>query len=108
VTVVGALTPARIADIPLDKTGQYVSTNLLSVLYLVQPALPYLRKAKGRVVLVSSGASAAGYTSWGLYSMVKAGMNSLARTLANEEKELSVWAIRPGMVDVSAQMGVWL
>jgi NAD(P)-dependent dehydrogenase (short-subunit alcohol dehydrogenase family) len=52
---------------------------------------------------VSSGASAKGYAAWGLYSMVKAGMNSLARTLAAEEKEsgVLVYAVRPGVVDVS-------
>jgi len=33
---------------------------------------------------------------------VKAGMNSLCRTIAAEEKEneIGIWAIRPGMVDV--------
>ena len=95
------LIAARLADLDLAQASEYVSTNLLSVLYMVQPALPFLRKSSGRVVLVSSGASSKGYTSWGLYSMAKAGMNSLARTLANEEKGLSVWAVRPGLVDVS-------
>ena len=81
------------------------------MLYLIKPALPYLRKSRaestaaitGRVILVSSGASAKGYAAWGLYSMVKAGMNSLARTLAAEEKEsgVLVYAVRPGVVDVS-------
>ena len=34
--------------------------------------------------------------------MVKAGMNSLCRTLAAEEKDngVGVWAVRPGMIDV--------
>jgi NAD(P)-dependent dehydrogenase (short-subunit alcohol dehydrogenase family) len=91
------------ADMDIAQAPDYVSTNLLSTLYMVQPSIAHLRASSGRVVLVSSGASTRGYTSWGLYSMAKAGMNSIARTLANEEKGLSVWAIRPGLVDASLE-----
>ncbi|WVF67512.1 hypothetical protein IAT40_002268 [Kwoniella sp. CBS 6097] len=100
----GTIDPGKIADLPTSSLIPYVQTNLLSTIYLVQPALPYLRKSKGKVVLVSSGASTTGYQAWGLYSMAKAGMNSLARTLAAEEKEngVSVYAIRPGMVNMQA------
>jgi NAD(P)-dependent dehydrogenase (short-subunit alcohol dehydrogenase family) len=84
----------------LDSLSKYVETNLLSSLYLIKPSLPFLRESKGRVVLISSGASEKGYVAWGAYSMVKAGMNSLARTLAKEEPTLGVYAIRPGQVDV--------
>ncbi|OCF32718.1 cytoplasmic protein [Kwoniella heveanensis CBS 569] len=101
----GTIDPGKIADLPTSSLIPYVQTNLLSTIYLVQPALPYLRKSKGKVVLVSSGASTTGYQAWGLYSMAKAGMNSLARTLAAEEREngVSVYAIRPGMVNTDMQ-----
>ncbi|KAK4685347.1 hypothetical protein P7C73_g4810, partial [Tremellales sp. Uapishka_1] len=99
--------PCKLADVPLSALTPYVQTNLLSTIYLVQPALPYLRDSplKGRIVLVSSGASTTGYQAWGLYSMAKAGMNSLCRTLAAEEKEngVSVFAVRPGVVDLAVQ-----
>jgi NAD(P)-dependent dehydrogenase (short-subunit alcohol dehydrogenase family) len=41
--------------------------------------------------------------------MVKAGMNSFARTLANEEGDhgVGVWAIRPGMVDVGWRVALY-
>lgn len=92
----------KIGNVQLDALIPYVQTNLLSTIYLLQPALPHLRKSKGRVVLVSSGASSTGYQAWGLYSMAKAGMNSLARTVASEEKEngVAIWSVRPGMVNV--------
>lgn len=93
---------------PLDSLIPSIQVNLLSALYLIQPALPYLRKAaeKGepsRVVFVSSGAASTGYQAWGMYSMNKAGLNSFARTLATEEKDSNVvfYAVRPGVVDVS-------
>lgn len=78
----------------------FTTTNLFSVLYLIQPALPYLRKSKGQIVLVSSGAAVKGTAAWGLYNMVKAAMNSFGRTLAEEEKDVGVFAVRPGTVDV--------
>lgn len=102
-----SLTTGKLSELPLDALAPSLETNLLSVLYLVQPAIPYLRKSAtaaspSRVILVSSGASVGAYQAWGMYSLAKAGMNSLARTLAAEEKEGNVafLAIRPGVVDV--------
>lgn len=110
--------PGRIADIPLDQLSSYSEANLHAALYLIQPALPYLRRSRlssatfsdsssskdfaGRIVLVSSGASQTGYPGWGFYCMVKSGMNALARVLAAEEKEhgVAVWAVRPGVINV--------
>ncbi|WVR09472.1 hypothetical protein IAU60_006539 [Kwoniella sp. DSM 27419] len=102
----GTIDPCKVGLLPLDSLIPYVQTNVLSTIYLVQPALPYLRKSQGKVVLVSSGASTTGYQAWGLYSMAKAGMNSLARTLAAEEKDngVSVFSIRPGMVNMQAHL----
>ena len=60
-------------------------------------------------MFVSSGAAVGDIQGWGAYSSGKAALNSLARTLANEEKESGVacWAIRPGMVDVSSLVEGW-
>lgn len=62
------------------------------------------------MILVSSGASSTGYQAWGLYSMAKAGMNSLARTVASEEREngVAIFSVRPGMVNVSNVLCCWL
>jgi NAD(P)-dependent dehydrogenase (short-subunit alcohol dehydrogenase family) len=110
---VDELTPiGKLADVPLSALAPYVQTNLLSTIFLIQAALPHLRRNgsssagssdAGRIVLVSSGASSTGYVGWGLYSMVKAAGNSLCRTLAAEEKGngVAVWSIRPGVVNVS-------
>lgn len=93
---------------PIDSLVPSLQTNLLSALYIVQPAIKHLRASAtkenpSRVVLVSSGASVGAYQAWGMYSLAKAGINSLARTLAAEEKDKNVLflSIRPGVVDVS-------
>ena len=112
VTNGNTVVPVRIADIPLDQALGHVQTNLLSALYLIQPALPHLRRTNGetsKVVLISSGSSTTGYTAQVIYSMVKAGFNSLCRTLSAEEKGngVSVWAVRPGMIDVGVDPSVF-
>ncbi|KAG8742890.1 hypothetical protein FRC12_015238, partial [Ceratobasidium sp. 428] len=73
--------------------------NLFSTLHLIKASLPSLREARGRVIFVSSGAATGGVAGWGAYSASKAALNSLARTLANEEKDIVSVALRPGVVD---------
>jgi NAD(P)-dependent dehydrogenase (short-subunit alcohol dehydrogenase family) len=103
----GTLDPmGKLSEVPLDSLVPSLQTNLLSALYIVQPAIKHLRAAASaenpaRVILVSSGASVGAYQAWGMYSLAKAGVNSLARTLAAEEKDGNVvfLSIRPGVVD---------
>lgn len=40
---------------------------------------------------------------WGAYNASKAAMNSLGRTLANEEEDLVVVSVRPGVVGTEMQ-----
>lgn len=103
----GSLEPiGKISDLNLEEISKYSDINIHASLYLIQPSLPYLRSSEngGKIVLVSSGASTASYTGWGLYCMAKAGLNSIARTIDKEEKRngVSAWAIRPGKIDVSS------
>ncbi|KAF7332073.1 Short-chain dehydrogenase/reductase family protein [Mycena kentingensis (nom. inval.)] len=56
-----------------------------------------------RVIFVSSGASVKGTAAWGPYNASKAAMNSLCRTLAQEEPDVVSVAVRPGMVDTEMQ-----
>lgn len=98
------VTAGRLADLPQDALVPYIQANILSTIYLVQAALPHLRKEEqSRVVVVSSGASTGGYAAWGLYSMAKAAQNSLVRTLGCEEQAngVSFYSVRPGVIDVS-------
>ncbi|TXT10174.1 uncharacterized protein COLE_04108 [Cutaneotrichosporon oleaginosum] len=107
----GTLDPmGKLTEVPLDALVPSVQTNVLSALYIVQPAIKHLRAAASaedpaRVVLVSSGASVGAYQAWGMYSMSKAAMNSLARTFAAEEKDGNVLflSVRPGVVDPQMQ-----
>ncbi|KDR83670.1 hypothetical protein GALMADRAFT_55286 [Galerina marginata CBS 339.88] len=103
----GTLDPlCRIGDItPLDSWKKHFDVNFFSLVTAVKAALPYLRKGAsgGRIVFVSSGAAVKGTPGWGPYNASKAAMNSLCRTLAEEEPDVTSIALRPGMVDTNMQ-----
>ena len=53
--------------------------------------------------MVSSGAATGGVQGWGAYSASKAALNSVVRTLGNEEPDVVSIALRPGVVDTEMQ-----
>lgn len=96
----------RIGDrTPLSAWHSHFDTNFFSLVVALKAALPALRETElgGRVVFVSSGAAVKGIPGWGPYNASKAAMNSLCRTLAEEEPGIVSVAIRPGMVDTDMQ-----
>ncbi|KAI0081735.1 short-chain dehydrogenase [Panus rudis PR-1116 ss-1] len=104
----GVLEPmGRIGDtsISLDEWKSHFDVNFFSLITALRAALPALRQSEvgGRVVFVSSGAAVGGTAGWGPYNASKAAMNSLCRTLAQEEPDVISVALRPGMVDTNMQ-----
>ncbi|KAK4511464.1 uncharacterized protein ATC70_012679 [Mucor velutinosus] len=100
----GVLEPiAPVADGPLEGWKRLFDINVFSIITLVQAALPHLRKAKGSIIIVSSGAALKGYKGWGAYGASKATINHIANTLSVEEPEVTTIAIRPGVVDTAMQ-----
>lgn len=97
----GALELGRVADPALDvaRWKAQFDINFFALLHTLHAAVPELRKTKGRVIFVSSGAAVKGVAGWGPYSASKAAMNSLTRTLATEEPDITSVALRPGTVD---------
>ncbi|KAG8762448.1 hypothetical protein FRB91_008431 [Serendipita sp. 411] len=90
---------------PTDTWKSLFDVNFFSLIYTVQAALPALRASprKGRIIMVSSGASVKGQYGWGPYAASKAAVNSLVKTLATEEPNVATIAIRPGVVDTDMQ-----
>ncbi|KAH8816745.1 putative dehydrogenase [Xylogone sp. PMI_703] len=93
----------RIADSTADDFRKGFDVNYFSAISFVVPAIPHLRKTKGRIVLNSSGAAVKGTTTWGMYGASKAALNHLAMTLAVEEPDITTVAIRPGTVATEMQ-----
>ncbi|KAG0706628.1 hypothetical protein DFH29DRAFT_900532 [Suillus ampliporus] len=90
-------------DISLDGWKRHFDVNFFSLVTTIRATLPALRESTGRIVFVSSGAAIGGIHGWGAYNASKAAMNSLNRTLANEEPSIVSLAIAPGRVDTDMQ-----
>ena len=103
----GVLDPVkRLADSTAEEWRAAYDTNFFSAIALAKAALQPLRETKGCMIFVSSGAAANAYPTWGAYGSAKAAMNHLAMTLANEEKDITSIAIRPGVVDTEMQQDI--
>ncbi|KAH8812962.1 short-chain dehydrogenase [Xylogone sp. PMI_703] len=93
----------RIADSAADDFRKGFDVNYFSAVSFIAPAIPHLRKTKGRIILNSSGAATMGYITWGMYGASKAALNHLAMTLAAEEPDITTVAIEPGIVATEMQ-----
>lgn len=69
----------------------------------LKESIPALRKSKGCVVWVSSGASVKCYAAWGAYGSSKAAAHSITGHLAVEEPDITSISIHPGRVDTDMQ-----
>jgi NAD(P)-dependent dehydrogenase (short-subunit alcohol dehydrogenase family) len=69
----------------------------------IKSALPELKKSKGSVVWVSSGAATGAYTAWGAYGSGKAAANHIIAHLGVEEPDITSIAVAPGRVDTDMQ-----
>lgn len=88
----------------LETLEQVLAVNTLAPLALTQTLLPWLSKAQGLVVNISSDAAIGGYPGWGGYGASKAALDLLSLTLANElrERDVAVVSVDPG--DMRTQM----
>ncbi|THV08468.1 NAD(P)-binding protein [Dendrothele bispora CBS 962.96] len=106
----GVIEPiCRIADdTPLSDWRAHFEINFFSLVTTVKATMAELRKSEmgGRIIFVSSGAAVKGIAGWGPYNAGKAAMNSLCRTLGEEEPEVTSIAVRPGIVDTTMQTSI--
>ena len=100
----GVIEPvAFISDADPRSWRENIEINLLGPVYLTQAALPHLRKQKGKVVTVSSGAAVRVIEGWSAYCTAKAAINHFNRILASEEKDITSLTFRPGAVNTEMQ-----
>ena len=91
-----------LADMPLADWQKLMDLNLTSVFLTIQAVLPSMRaQGSGTILNVASVAAHNAFPSWGAYSISKAGVVTLSRTLAAEEREHSirVMIVSPGAVN---------
>ncbi|EPX71742.1 uncharacterized protein SOCG_03678 [Schizosaccharomyces octosporus yFS286] len=94
---------SKIEDADVNQWKKLFDVNFFSVVETIKQAIPHLRKAKGSIVVVSSGAAVRAYPAWTAYSTSKAAVNMLVMSLGSEEKDIMSVAVRPGVVDTPMQ-----
>ncbi|KAI1080542.1 NAD(P)-binding protein [Whalleya microplaca] len=100
----GVMAPiTRISESNVEDWRHAYDANVFSALALLKEAIPELRKSKGRVVFVSSGAAVGAVAGWGSYGTSKAALTHLCAHLAVEEPSITTTAISPGKVDTGMQ-----
>ncbi|CAJ0548874.1 Ff.00g024870.m01.CDS01 [Fusarium sp. VM40] len=99
----GLLVPKKFVDTTLEEWKKVYDTNVFSGIAMAQAAIAELRKSKGCIVWVSSGAATKQYAGWSSYGSSKAAYNSISGHIAIEEPDITSVAIAPGRVDTEMQ-----
>jgi NAD(P)-dependent dehydrogenase (short-subunit alcohol dehydrogenase family) len=94
-SVLGPSPQPRLSDYPLHVLEHVYRVNVVAPLALFQLARPHLA-AGGRVVNITSDASAEAYPGWGGYGSSKAALEQLTSVLAAEHPALRIYAVDPG------------
>ncbi|MBZ8180588.1 MAG: SDR family oxidoreductase [Oscillatoria sp. PMC 1051.18] len=92
----------NLSETPLGDWQQVINLNLTSVFQCILGILPIMRdRQKGTIINVASVAAANPFPGWGAYSVSKAGLVALSKTLAAEERAngIRVVVISPGAVN---------
>jgi NAD(P)-dependent dehydrogenase (short-subunit alcohol dehydrogenase family) len=93
-----------LARYPIADLRAVFETNVVAPLALVQDLLPWLEKARGRIVNISSDAALGGYPGWGGYGASKAALDLVTRTLAAELRAAGVSAVSVDPGDLRTAM----
>jgi len=91
-----------LSETPLADWLAVINLNLTSVFQCILGILPSMRdRGSGTIINVASVAGQNPFPSWGAYSVSKAGLIALSKTLAAEERThgIRVTAICPGAVN---------
>jgi len=93
---------------PAEVWRRQFEVNVVAVAELTRLLLPALRRSRGRVVLLNSGAGHAARPGWASYAASKFALRAFADALRAEEAEhgIRVTSVHPGRVDTEMQRGV--
>ena len=90
----------KLSEIPIEEWNRILDVNLKGVFNCCKAAEPFLRRAKGKIVNMSSVAGKMGGTIGSHYAASKAGIIGLTFALASElAPDVMVNAVAPGPVD---------
>jgi pteridine reductase len=91
--------PTPLGEITLRHWDELLGTNLKAPLFLAQAAAPHLRRSGGSIVNIADIHAERPLKSYVIYSIAKAGLVGLTRSLARElGPEIRVNAVAPGPI----------
>jgi pteridine reductase len=91
--------PTTVGEITETQWNDLIGTNLQVPLFLAQAAAPALKKAQGAIVNLSDIHAERPLKNYVVYSIAKAGLEGLTRSLARElAPEVRVNAVAPGPI----------
>lgn len=95
----GIMTRATIEETTVEMWDQVHHLNLRAMFFTVQGALPWLRKARGRVINLADVGGLEPWPNYAAHCVSKAGVVMLTRTLARAlAPDITVNAVAPGAV----------
>jgi len=97
-----------VAETPVSTWRRQFEINVVAVAELTRLLLPALRAARGRVVLLNSGAGLTARAGWASYAASKFALRAFADALRAEESHhgVRVTSVHPGRVDTEMQREV--
>jgi NADP-dependent 3-hydroxy acid dehydrogenase YdfG len=99
----GVAYPDRLSESRVEDWRTTFEVNVIGVVALTQQLLPALRKAKGQVVFVNSGAGLNVLAGMASYSASKFALRAYADSLRAEEPTLRVTSVHPGRIATAMQ-----
>ncbi len=80
--------------------------NVFAVADLTRLLLPALRRARGHVVLINSGAGLRANPRWSAYAASKFALRAFGDALRHEEPDIRVTSVHPGRIDTDMQRAI--
>jgi len=104
----GAVDLGAVGELSTDAWEEQLRVNLVAPAALTRVTLPALRRARGTVVFVNSGAGLNAHPQWSAYAASKHGLRALADALRAEEQDqgVRVTSVYPGRTATPMQRKV--
>ena len=103
----GVLEPlGKLWETDPEQAGRLIDINLSGAYYCLRAVLPgMVKRGRGMIVNVSSGAAARVAPGWSVYAASKAGLDQLTRNAAVDLKgtAIRVYSLYPGLVETRMQ-----
>lgn len=95
-----------VEDLTLADWRHTFEANVFAVAELTRLLLPALRRARGHVVLINSGAGLRANPRWSAYAASKFALRAFGDALRQEEPDIRVTSVHPGRIDTDMQRAI--